>query len=144
MFVESVWGLAMALSTCARRCASAGLKLARAMSAAPGTAGGGGGVGFVANRPQVVAGGGRIGGMAMAMECWRSPMMVQVQLMSCCAKVDNPPPREVSFRFFLQCVKTAQNLSGFVRLWRMSPRGPRVRLLSRFPLGLTYVRTGSP
>lgn len=107
VFVESVWGLAMASSTCARRCASAGLKLARAASAAPATAGrtaGGEGFGFVVNRPQAVVGGGggggRIGGMVMAMECWRSPMMVQAQLMSCCAKVDNPPPREVSFLFF--------------------------------------------
>ena len=105
--VESVWGLAMASSTCARRCASAGVKLARAASAAPATAGrtaGGEGFGFVVNRPQVVVGGGgggRIGGMVMAMECWRSPMMVQAQLMSCCAKVDNPPPREVSFLFFI-------------------------------------------
>lgn len=113
VLVESIWSLAMASSTCARRCASAGVKLARAASAAPVTAGrtaGGEGFGFVVNRPQVVVGGGgggRIGGMVMAMECWRSPMMVQAQLMSCCAKVDNPPPREVSFflifNFFAMC-----------------------------------------
>ena len=132
---ECVWGLAMASSTCARRCASAGVKLARAATAAPATAGrtaGGEGFGFVVNRPQGVVGGGgggggRIGGMVMAMECWRSPMMVQAQLMSCCAKVDNPPPREVSFLFcffgglrfyfFLQCVEVLTLF--FVKIFRL-------------------------
>ena len=146
----------MASSTCARRCASAGVRFARAASAAPGTAGraaGGEAFGFVVNRPQVVVGGGgggRIGGMVMAMECWRSPMMVQAQLMSCCAKVDNPPPREVSFRFFLCCClrffcamcrrsKFFFQDSALVRSWRMIAKATRVKLLSRFPLGITCV-----